>query len=36
MNLKEGNAYNTNNRYFYFDNIILLIICLQLKRYIDT
>ena len=35
MYLKDSDVYNSNNRYFYFDNIILLVICLQLKGYTD-
>ena len=35
MYLKESNVYNSNNWYFCFDNIILLVIFLQLKCYID-
>ena len=34
MDLKESSVYHSNNRSFYFDNIILLAICLQLKGYI--
>ena len=34
MNLKESSVYHSNNRSFYFDNIILLAICLQLNGYI--
>ena len=34
MCLKESNLYNSNNISFYFDNTILLAICLQLKGYI--
>ena len=34
MYSKEINVYHSNNRSFYFDNIILLVICLQLKGYI--
>ena len=34
MCLKESNVYHSNNIFFYFDNIILLAICLQLKGYI--
>ena len=34
MYLKENNVYYSNNRSFYFDNILLLVICLQLKGYI--
>ena len=34
MYLKENNVYHRKNRSFYFDNILLLVICLQLKGYI--
>ena len=34
MYIKENNVYHKYNRSFYFDNIILLAICLQLKGYI--
>ena len=34
MFLKESNVYRSYNRSFYFDNFILLAICLQLKGYI--
>ena len=34
MYLKESNVYHSNISFFYFDNIILQAICLQLKGYI--
>ena len=34
MYSKEGYVYHNNNRSFYFDNNILLAICLQLNGYI--
>ena len=31
MYLQESKIYHSNNRFFYFDNMKLLVICLQLK-----